>query len=91
MSSVRPEHDDVFWEALSKRSWRRARWHRTDGCATSEICFAYGKPLHRTGTYYLRPAYTDGEVWLCQQAYDEMIGRIEGHRASRGRLDPPEE
>ena len=47
--------------------------------------------MHRKGTYYLRPAYTDGKVWLCQQAYDEMIEWVEGHRASRARPHPPEE
>jgi hypothetical protein len=47
--------------------------------------------LHRKGTYYLRPVYTDGEVWLCQQAYDEMIEQVEGHRASRARPHPSEE
>ena len=91
MSSVRPEHDQAFWEELADRSWHRARWHRTDGSPVSETCFAFGKPLHRKGTYYLRPVYTDGEIWLCQQAYDEMIERVEGHRASRARPHPSEE
>lgn len=91
MSSVRPEHDRAFWEALAERPWKRARWHRTDGSPASETCYAYGVPLHRKGTYYLRPAYTDGKVWLCQQAYDEMIEWVEGHRASRARPHPPEE
>ncbi|MCH7975466.1 MAG: hypothetical protein IIC18_02785 [Bacteroidetes bacterium] len=91
MSSVRPEYDSAFWEALAMRPWKRARWHRTDGSPASETCFAYGKPLHRKGTYYLRPAYTDGKVWLCQQAYDEMIEWVEGHRASRARPRPSEE
>jgi len=47
------------------------------------VCVAYGTPIHRAGTYYVRPAYTDGSDWLCQQAYDEMIRRTAGRRASR--------
>ncbi len=91
MSSVRAEHDDAFWLALVERPWKRMKWHRTDGSPQSETCFAYGISLHRKGTYYLRPAYTDGELWLCQQAYDEMIEQTEGHRASRGRPHPTDE
>ena len=79
----RLDHDDAFWEALAARPWTRVKWRRTDRTPVSETCVAYGTPIHRTGTYYLRPAYTDGEVWLCQQAYDEMILRTEGRRASR--------
>lgn len=88
MSSVRPEHDAAFWEELAGRSWKRIRWHRTDRSVETETCFAYATPLHRKGTYYLRPGYTDGEIWLCQQAYDEMIERVEGRRASRAGPHP---
>ncbi len=96
--SVRPSHDDAFWEALASRTWRRVRWRRsptgpaTDGSPPPDArCVAYGLPIHRTGTYYVRPAYTDGEAWLSQQAYDEMVRRTAGHRATRrtGRRPPP--
>ncbi len=90
MPSVRPAHDDAFWAALAAREWRRVRWRRhrsPDGAA----CLAYGTPIHRRGTYYVRPAYTDGVDWLSQQAYDEMIRRTGGRRASRrsGTRDEP--
>ena len=83
MPAVRPDHDDAYWEALAARSWRRVKWRHQDGEPPATTCVAYGTPLHRVGTYYLRPAYTDGQVWLCQQAYDEMIRRTRGGRASR--------
>ena len=83
MASVRQDHGDAFWEALARRPWRRVRWRAND--APEAVCLAYGTPLHRPGTYYLRPAYTDGEAWLCQQAYDEMIRRTRHNRASRAR------
>jgi len=40
--------------------------------AEDATCAAYQTPIHRTGTYYRRPAYTDGTVWLSQQAYDDL-------------------
>ena len=86
MSGGRPEHDDSFWDALAARPWRRVRWRRDD--ASEEVCAAYGTPLHRAGTYYRRPVYTDGEVWLCQRAYDEMVRRTRGGRASRQTRPP---
>lgn len=89
MSSVRPEHDDAFWEALASRVWRRVRWRRGEA-PTDALCVAFGLPLHRAGTYYVRPAYTDGAVWLSQQGYDEMVRRTTGGRASRrSRPGPP--
>jgi len=84
MPSVRPAHDDAFWEALAARPWRRVKWRAGEG-APEATCLAYGTPIHRAGTYYLRPAYTDGEAWLSQQAYDEMIRRTQRRRASRAR------
>jgi hypothetical protein len=87
MAGVRPEHDDAFWEALAARPWRRVKWRAgevaPEAGASEAVCAAYGTPIHRPGTYYLRPAYTDGAAWLCQQAYDEMVRRTEGQRASR--------
>ncbi|NNF57511.1 MAG: hypothetical protein HKN04_04650 [Rhodothermaceae bacterium] len=83
MAAVRSNHDDAYWKALAARPWRRVKWRRQDGEPPASTCVAYGTPIHREGTYYLRPAYTDGEAWLCQQAYDEMIRRTQGHRASR--------
>ncbi|MEM0963975.1 MAG: hypothetical protein AAGK21_15720 [Bacteroidota bacterium] len=93
MRSVRPEHNDAFWETLADRDWRRVRWRRSRGDANPRpgtdvppedaVCIAFGTPIHRTGTYYVRPAYTDGADWLCQQAYDTMIRRVRQRRASR--------
>lgn len=82
MPSVRPAHDDAFWEALAARAWRRVRWRRGEA-PTDAVCVAFGLPLHRAGTYYVRPAYTDGVDWLSQQGYDEMVHRTTGERASR--------
>ena len=85
MPSVRPERDDAFWAALAARDWRRVRWRRerSPGAPPEGArCLAYGRPIHRAGTYYVRPAYTDGADWLSQQAYDEMVRRT-GRRASR--------
>lgn len=84
--SVRPAHDDAFWAALAARPWRRVKWRRArspEAPPESARCLAYGLPIHRAGTYYVRPAYTDGRDWLSQQAYEEMIRRTQGARASR--------
>ena len=50
-------------------------------------CAAYGTPIHRAGTYYRRPAYTDGERWLCQQAHDELVRRRVASPTRRTRPD----
>ena len=92
MPSVRPERDDAFWEALAERTWRRVRWRRArspDAPPEGARCVAYGTPIHRAGTYYVRPAYTDGAGWLSQQAYEEMVRRTRGARASRRTSDRP--
>lgn len=86
MPSVRPEHDDAFWEALATRPWRRVRWRRArtpDAPPEGATCVAFGTPIHRAGTYYVRPAYTDGDAWLSQQGYDEMARRTLHTPASR--------
>ncbi len=70
MASVRPEVDDARWADLATRHWRRTRWRK--GMAEDATCAAYGSPIHRNGTYYRRPAYTDGALWLSQQAYDAL-------------------
>lgn len=88
MPSPLPEHDDAFWESLAQRNWTRTRWKKSDDSQDMEKCYVYGTPIHRKGTYYRRPAYTDGDVWICQQAYDEMILRTTGERASRARPHP---
>ena len=77
------DRDDAFWEALAARPWRRVKWRRADAEVELARCVAYDRPIHRRGTYYVRPAYTDGEVWLCQQAYEEMMYRTAGNRPSR--------
>ena len=86
MPSVRPERDDAFWHGLAGREWRRVRWRRARSPGAppeGARCAAYGTPIHRAGTYYVRPAYTDGAGWLSQQAYEEMVRRTGGGRASR--------
>lgn len=77
------DRDDAFWQKLAARSWRRVKWRRSGTEPVLQRCAAYDRPIHRTGTYYVRPAYTDGELWLCQQAYYEMVRRTEGRRPSR--------
>ena len=80
---VRPEHDDAFWAGLAAREWRRVRWRVGLSDAPPDArCVAFDLPLHRAGTYYRRPAYTDGAVWLSQPGYDEMARRA-GHAPSR--------
>lgn len=54
-----------------------------EGPPADACCVAYGLPIHRAGTYYVRPAYTDGQSWLSQQGYDEMVRRTAGRRATR--------
>ncbi|OZC03116.1 hypothetical protein [Rubricoccus marinus] len=96
MSTVRPDPGDEVWDDLAQRRWRRIRWRQTTdptpeaasrrqrGAPPEDaVCAAYGSPIHRTGTYYVRPAYTDGEIWLSQQGYDALIRRTRGRRASR--------
>ena len=85
MAGVRPDHDDAFWAGLAARPWRRVRWRVGLGEApdAEARCAAFGTPLHRAGTYYRRPAYTDGTLWLSQQGFDEMTRRTGGGRASR--------
>lgn len=86
MPSVRPQHDDAYWHKLAEGEWRRVRWRRSrtpDAPPDGAVCAAFGTPIHRAGTYYVRPAYTDGERWLSQQAYDEMVRRTRAGRASR--------
>ena len=86
MPSVRPEHDAAFWAGLARRDWRRVRWRRSrtpDAPPEGAVCAAFGTPIHRRGTYYVRPAYTDGELWLSQQGYDALVRATRGTRASR--------
>jgi hypothetical protein len=80
---MNPDHPDAFWQELARRHWRRVKWRRSSGEPSSERCLAYGTPIHRAGTYYLRPAYTDGSEWLCQHAYEEMVRRTGGASPSR--------
>ena len=73
---VRPEHDAAFGADLAARPWRRVRWRVGVADVPAEArCAAFGLPLHRAGTYYRRPVYTDGAVWLSQRAFDEMTRR----------------
>lgn len=90
---MRPEHDDAFWDALAARPWRRVRWRRdstSDAPPQDARCIAFGLPIHRTGTYYVRPAYSDGSDWLSQQGYDAMVRQTQQRRASRRHGGRPE-
>ena len=85
--SVRPVPDDALWADLAARTWRRVRWRvgvvDVPGDPQAEArCAAFGLPLHRAGTYYRRPVYTDGALWLSQPAFDEMTRRA-GRALSR--------
>lgn len=83
MPDAFPDHDDAFWEDLAQRNWRRVRWRRSSGSEEIPVCAVRGTPIHREGTYYVRPAYADGELWLSQQGYDELKLRTSGRRATR--------
>ena len=79
--AARPDPGDAVWADLAARAWHRARWRGgLPGAPSNEVpadarCAAFGTPLHRAGTYYRRPVYTDGAVWLSQPAFDEMQRR----------------
>jgi len=87
-----PAHDDAFWADLAAQPWRRAKW-RGDADALDAVCVVFGTPLHRTGTYYLRPVYTDGTRWLSQRGYEALQKRQGNEAPSRryGRRPPPPE
>lgn len=89
MPGVRPDHDDAFWRALAARPWRRVRWRETlaEAPGADARCVAFGTPLHRAGTYYRRPVYTDGAAWLSQQGFDEMTRRTGRAPSRRTRPD----
>ena len=93
MRSARPDPGDAVWDDLARRRWRRIRWRRErtpEAPPEGAVCAAFGTPIHRTGTYYVRPAYTDGEIWLSQQGYDALIRRTRQRRASRRSGERPE-
>jgi hypothetical protein len=53
-------------------------------------CVQCGAHLNRKDTYYVRPAYTDGELWLCSACYDRMTEAADetiDHRYGRRRHD----
>ena len=86
MRSARQDPGEAVWRDLASRDWRRIRWRRArTPLAPPEgaVCAAFGTPIHRAGTYYVRPAYTDGALWLSQQGYDALIRRTHRARASR--------
>ena len=70
-----PDHDDAFWADLAVRRWRRRKW-RGDPAGVGATCAVFGTPIHRAGTYYLRPAYTDGTRWLSQRGYEALQRRL---------------
>lgn len=76
---------DEVWASLYESKWRRRKWRQeqSDEIAT---CCIYGTPIHREGTYYLRPAYTDGIRWLSAQAFrdwQKWMGKRADNRYSR--------
>ncbi|HEX9951010.1 MAG TPA: hypothetical protein VGB53_04520 [Rubricoccaceae bacterium] len=76
MPDARPDPGDAVWADLAARAWHRVRWRASlPGLPDDARCAAFGTPLHRAGTYYRRPVYTDGTVWLSQPAFDEMQRR----------------
>ena len=82
----RPDPGEAVWADLARSRWRRVRWRRSrtpEAPPELAVCAAYGTPIHRAGTYYVRPAYTDGHRWLSQQGYDALIRRTQSRRASR--------
>jgi hypothetical protein len=81
--------NDAFWAELAARPWRRVKWRRGREPAGQSRCAVFDTPIHRVGTYYLRPAYTDGEIWISQRAYEEMVRRTSDVPPSRsyGRRD----
>ncbi|MEM1054067.1 MAG: hypothetical protein AAGI52_00970 [Bacteroidota bacterium] len=89
MPTPRSEPSDEAWEDLARRRWRRRRWRKGEDGALA-VCAVFGTPLHRAGTYYVRSAYTDGDLWLSQQGYDALIRRTRGQRASRRSGERPE-
>jgi hypothetical protein len=68
--------NQIDWIALSKRNWKRKRGRNVND--EIQLCCVFGTPIHRLGTYYVRPAYTDGELWMCKKAYQKML--IESRR-----------
>jgi hypothetical protein len=82
-----PPHDDAFWADLADAAWRRVRMR-----AAGARCEVFGTPIHREGTYYVRPAYTDGRRWLSQRGYEALRRRTHGDAAparNYGRRPPP--
>ncbi|HCR48121.1 MAG TPA: hypothetical protein PLL64_05865 [Rhodothermales bacterium] len=69
------------WEALAQTDWQRKKWRQNE--TIYGVCCVYGTPIHREGTYYLRPAYTDGKRWMSARAYREMCLRIGRHFSNR--------
>lgn len=80
-----PRHDDAFWADLAGARWRRVRLRKADA-----ICEVYGVPIHRAGSYYVRPAYTDGRRWLSDRGYAALRRRLgAGEPARRYGRRPP--
>ena len=76
-------------EGSSARKWRRRRWRKGDKEAVQR-CRDCGSTLNRIDTYYVRPAYTDGDAWLCSGCFDRMTDRenaARDHRYGRRRQE----
>lgn len=75
------------------RTWTRKRWRKRHGEDVVR-CASCGTTLNRADTYYVRPAYTDGEEWLCSGCYDRLTDRADidrdhryGHRGNEAEPD----
>lgn len=69
-----PESEDSVEKgahSFLERKWTRRRWRKRRGEPVAQ-CIECGAHLNRKDTYYVRPAYSDGQVWLCSGCYDRM-------------------
>ncbi len=77
-----PESDNLI-----QRNWTRRRWRSTGKSdENDERCVVCDTAFNRPDTYYVRPAYTDGQSWICAACFDRMkkdAGEEIDHRYGR--------
>lgn len=61
------------WADLRAVRWRRKKWRPGSETSEDRRCVACGLVLHPAGSYYLRPAYWDGDRWMCVRCHHEMM------------------
>ena len=87
-----PEGEELVEESRTDptaRKWRRRRWRKGEKDHVTR-CSDCGATLNRIDTYYVRPAYTDGDVWLCSGCFDRMTDQANiarDHRYGRRRQE----